>query len=118
MELSAIDASLATQLIEAGKPAQLDKDLSKASQQFEAIFLRQFIGDALKPLLHQTPGSTGPGAQIYQHLVTEALAENLAQSEAFGFSSLLQMQLAGELPNAQTPGGDSGVQAPEERGQQ
>lgn len=45
--------------------AQSNEELKQASQQFEAVFLRQFIGEAMKPLLHPTPGSDGPGAQIY-----------------------------------------------------
>jgi len=73
--------------------------LEEASKGFEAVFLRQFLGQALKPLLHDTPGSNSAGAGIYQSMVTEAIAENLAESGEFGFSSMLQFQLAGTLQN-------------------
>lgn len=81
-------------------------DLQKVSREFEAVLLRQFVGEALKPLLHQTPGSNAPGAQIYQYMITDAIANNLAQHELFGLSSLLQMQLA-------APVGQDGAQSPE-----
>lgn len=68
--------------------------LAEASQQFEAVFLKQFIGQALKPVLHDTPGSQVAGAGVYQHMVTDVIADNLASSGDFGFSSMLQAQLA------------------------
>lgn len=73
------------------------KDLHQATEKFEAIFLRQFLGKALEPLLHSTPGSKGPGSGIYQYMITDALAGSLAEQGQFGFSSLLRMQLVGEV---------------------
>jgi Rod binding domain-containing protein len=70
------------------------EQLVEASKGFEAVFLRQFLGQALKPLLHDTPGANSAGAGIYQGMITEAIADNLAESGEFGFSSMLQFQLA------------------------
>lgn len=80
--------------------------IREATGQFEAVFLRQFLGDSLKPLLHATPGSNAPGAGVYQYMVTDALANQLSESGDFGFASLLQMQLTGGNPavNAGTAG--------------
>ncbi|MFO7724817.1 MAG: hypothetical protein R6V45_04630 [Oceanipulchritudo sp.] len=72
------------------------KDLHQATEKFEAIFLRQFLGKALEPLLHNTPGSNAAGAGVYQYMITDALAGSLAEQGQFGFSSLLRMQLMGE----------------------
>ena len=72
-----------------GDPARLEA----AAKEFEAVFLRQFLGESLKPLLHPTPGSEAPGGQIYEYFVTDALAGELSRKGLFGFSSLLQMQL-------------------------
>lgn len=73
------------------------KELEDASRQFEAVFLKQFIGEALKPLLHETPGSQVAGAGVYQHMITDVIAENLSNSGEFGFSSMLQAQLADQV---------------------
>ena len=67
--------------------------LEAAAKEFEAVFLRQFLGESMKPLLHPTPGSEAPGRQIYEYFVTDALAGELSEKGLFGFSSLLQMQL-------------------------
>jgi Rod binding domain-containing protein len=81
------------------------RDLAEASEKFEAIFLRQFLDKAMKPLLHDTPGSGMSGAGIYQYMMTDVLANSLSEQGQFGFSSLLQMQLANEAgdPDATGP---------------
>ncbi len=72
-------------------------ELAEASQQFEAVFLRQFLGEALQPLLSMTPEGGGSNSHVYQYLVTQVLSESLAQQEVFGLSSLLQQQLSGSV---------------------
>lgn len=90
--------SLEAQVALLSRPSGLDtgQDLAKTTKEFESIFLRKFLGDALQPLLHSTPGASAPGAGIYRYMVTDALASQLSESGDFGFSSLLQMQLAGK----------------------
>lgn len=70
------------------------RDLTEASEKFEAIFLRQFLDKAMKPLLHDTPGSGMSGAGIYQYMMTDVLANALSEQGQFGFANLLQMELA------------------------
>jgi len=67
--------------------------LKKSTEDFEAVFLKQFLGQALKPLLHKTLGSQAAGAGVYQHMITDVIAENLASGGDFGFSSMLRAQL-------------------------
>lgn len=76
-----------------------DADLESATKGFEAIFLRQFLSQSLKPLLHDTPGSQATGSGIYQSMISEVLADNLAQAGKFGFSSMLQVQLQDNSPD-------------------
>jgi Rod binding domain-containing protein len=82
------------QFVQQAKNLETSEGLDEASKGFEAVFLRQFLGQALKPLLHETPGSGAPGAGIYQGMVTDAIANNLAESGEFGFATILQLQLA------------------------
>jgi len=67
--------------------------LDAASREFEALLLRQYLGEALKPLNKNGPGMGG-GNAVYGYLVTDALAHGLSQSGVFGFSNLMQAQVA------------------------
>lgn len=88
-----ISPSLQAPELNQAPKASTDSELIDATRQFEAVFLRQFLGDALKPILHATPGSEGPGAGIYQYMMTDVIANSLTKQEQFGMASLLQMQL-------------------------
>jgi Rod binding domain-containing protein len=68
--------------------------LAATSQEFEALLLRQYLSEALRPM---TENGTffGGNNQVYSYLVTDALARGLSSGGVFGFSSLLQAQLAG-----------------------
>lgn len=66
--------------------------IEEASRQFEAIMLRQFLGESMKPLLN------APGMQVYGYLVTDSLADSLSKGGGLGLSSILQAQLGKEQP--------------------
>lgn len=68
-------------------------ELRQASQQFEAVLIRQYLNEALKPLLNDTMGSGVTGSDMYQYMITDKLADELANQNTFGVASLLQMQL-------------------------
>lgn len=72
-------------------------ELKKAAEDFEAVFLKQFLGQALKPMLHKTLGSQAAGAGIYEHMITDVIAKNLSRGGDFGFSTMLQAQLMGAV---------------------
>ena len=99
--VSALSTSPTVQAMQPGDQAKQNEELKLASQQFEAVLIRQFLGRALKPLLHDSLGSNAPGAHIYQHMITDAIANQLAAQNTFGMSSLLQMQLSGALDGKQ-----------------
>ena len=71
--------------------------LASASAEFEALLLRQFLTEALKPMTEggDTFGGTSP---VYGYFITDTLATSLSQSGAFGYSNLIQAQLAGKTP--------------------
>lgn len=68
-------------------------ELRQASQQFEAVLIRQYLNEALQPLLNETMGSGVTGSDMYQYMITDKLADELANQNTFGVASLLQMQL-------------------------
>lgn len=60
---------------------------------FESILLRQFLGQAMQPLLSDALPESGPGADLYRDLLTDTLATSMAQAHDFGFSNLQQARL-------------------------
>ena len=72
--------------------------LAAVSQEFEAVLLRQYLSEALKPVT-KDGGLFAAGNQVYGYLITDALARSLSGGSVFGFSTLMQAQLAGALEN-------------------
>jgi Rod binding domain-containing protein len=64
-----------------------------AAEQFEAILVRQLLGDALKPMLGGSGESPAPGSDIYQYLVTDVVAQSVAQGGGLGIAKMLKPQL-------------------------
>jgi len=74
-----------------------------AAQQFESVFLRQILGDAMKPMFKGCLDEDGADNDIYRSFVVDSLADSMSESDCFGFSSLIQVQLQ---PSGGTEGGD------------
>lgn len=90
MQISAISSVL--NAANRAEPAVATQDddarLGAASQQFEAILLRQFLSESMKPLLEG-----GPSGQVYGYLLTDTLADSLSKGGGMGLSSVIQAQL-------------------------
>ncbi|MBK8475533.1 MAG: rod-binding protein [Opitutaceae bacterium] len=78
-----------------------------AAEQFEAILVRQLLGDALKPMLGGTAGgeSEAPGSDVYQYFVTDVIAQSVAQGGGLGIAKMLVPQLTpkGAAPDPAKP---------------
>lgn len=62
-----------------------------AAEQFEAILVRQLLGEALKPMF---AGETkAPGADVYQYMVTDVVAQSVAQGGGLGIAKMIVPQL-------------------------
>jgi len=79
--------------VSASSPGSEAGKLKEASEQFEAILIRQYLNEALTPVLQDGSGGNESGAHLYQHMITDVLANQLSQGSSFGVASLLQMQL-------------------------
>jgi Rod binding domain-containing protein len=75
---------------------QRAEDAAKAPEQFEAILLRQFLSESMKPLLQE-----GPAGQVYGYLLTDSLAASVASGGGLGLCSILQAQLGTEKTHAE-----------------
>lgn len=84
------DAALFTQK---GSKTKDARELKATTEQFEAILIRQYLSEAMKPLFSDSLMGQTSGAHMYQYMITDALASELSQNSTFGIASLLQMQL-------------------------
>jgi peptidoglycan hydrolase FlgJ len=72
--------------------------LAQASKQFEAIFVRQFLSDALNPMINGSVNQSGAGNETYRYFVTDTLSQSLADKGAFGISRQLTSALTPKPP--------------------
>lgn len=68
--------------------------IHEASREFESIMLRQILSEMQKPVITSefTDDSTASG--IYQDYISNALAEGMSKSGAFGFAKIFEQQLS------------------------
>jgi len=78
----------------AGNPSLTrDQKITEASRQFEAVLLRQILGDAQKTVISSEFTDHSTAAGIYQDIVTNTLADNISKSGAFGLAKTFSQQL-------------------------
>ena len=77
--------------------------VSEVSRQFEAILLRQILGEAQKTVFRSTMNPESVSSGIYQDMITTQLADNISHSGALGLARSLEKQLQHELKTAQPP---------------
>ncbi len=78
----------------AGNPRLTEKQkIAEASRQFEAVLLRQILGDAQKTVIPSEFSDNSTAAGIYQDLITKTLADNISKSGAFGLARTFAQQL-------------------------
>ncbi len=70
--------------------------LSEVSGEFESIFIRLFLKEALKPLFKGYLSQSGSADSIYRYYLTDTLARSIGPSGSIGISKLLQLQIKGE----------------------
>jgi flagellar protein FlgJ len=86
----------------AGNPNVSPRDkVDQACKQFEAVLLRQILGEARKTVISSgEPDSTVSG--IYNDMVTSQLADSISRAGTFGLAKSLESQLARQvLPPSQ-----------------
>ena len=76
-------------------------DLTKAAQQFEAIFIRQMLAAARAADFGGDDLFGGPGLEQFEAMRDEHLAATAAQSGTFGFAKLIEAQLAAQIKQGQ-----------------
>ena len=67
--------------------------VAELSRQFEALLLRQMLKEARKPMLGDTLTGKSSVSKIYDDMVTDRLADAIANSGDVGLGTSLQAQL-------------------------
>ena len=94
MQITALSSNLlSAHTAEPSARPEASAKVGEVSRQFEAILLRQFLSESMKPLLEG-----GPSGQVYGYLLTDTLADSLSKGGGMGLSSVLQAQLGKEQP--------------------
>ncbi len=91
-----------THLSEAGK-------LAEVSRQFEAVLLRQILGDAQKKVFTSTMNSESVASGVYRDMVTDQIADSISRSGAFGLAASLNQQLQHNHKTTDVPEGSPKV---------
>ena len=100
MEASAIQRNVKAADLSLEKVASSTKitereKIGEASRQFEAVLLRQIIGQAQKPLFQSSLAmNSGASNAIYQDMITQQLADRISSGGSFGFGKVLEKELA------------------------
>jgi len=79
-----------THVSEAGK-------LAEVSRQFEAVLLRQILGDAQKKVFASSMNPESVASGVYQDMITNQLADSISRSGGFGLAGNLKQQLQHQL---------------------
>lgn len=81
-----------------------EEKLALTSGEFESTLVRQYLKDALKPLVEGALKEDGVAQNIYRGYYTDIMAQSLTKGAGFGVSSVLQSQLT---TNNQSKGTDA-----------
>jgi flagellar protein FlgJ len=95
--LQSLRSDLASTGVNSSKSTNDGRDptaIKKAATQFEAIILRQLLAPSIEPVMSGgLGGEQGAGGSIYGYMLTDTLANNLAQGGGLGLAHMLQKQL-------------------------
>ena len=70
-----------------------DQKIGEASQQFEAILLRQFLSESQKTVIKSEFTDNSTAAGIYQDFITNQMADSLSRSGGIGLAKTFTHQL-------------------------
>lgn len=111
MELPALQPRVAAgqpleQLAQSRHLSEAQK-VAESGRQFEAILVRQILGEAMKPVFKSEFTSNSAQAGVYQDMVVNQLAEQVTAAGGLGLATSLHRELSRQLGAAPSPSTDS-----------
>lgn len=76
--------------------SETDK-IEELSRQFEAVLLRQIIGEAQKTVFKSKYSDESTASSIYQDMTANQLADSISKHGSFGLARSLNQQLVHQL---------------------
>lgn len=70
--------------------------------EFESTLVRQFLKEAMKPLIKGALDESGVAHEIYRGYYTDVMAQSLTRGKGIGISSVLQSQLTNNHQSKET----------------
>lgn len=101
-----MDSSILMEMAHSKNISQKQKNAA-VSQQFEAVLVKQFLKEALKPMFKGVFNEDAGAHRMYRHFFTDAISESVAQGGGFGVSNILQQQLNQKISTPSSPKDDS-----------
>ena len=80
------------QLAQNSKLSETEK-IGELSRQFEAVLLRQILGQAQKTVIQSGPAENSAISGIYQDMISAQLADSISKTGSFGLAKSLQAEL-------------------------
>jgi Rod binding domain-containing protein len=79
-----------------------DQKLQITTGEFEATLVRQYLKEAMKPLMKGILNEDGVANEIYRGYYTDIMAQSLTRGKGIGISSVLQSQLTNNHKSKET----------------
>mgnify|MGYP001405828756 CR=1 FL=1 len=73
----------------------LSEQTGIVASQFEGIFVREFLQEALKPMAEGALGDSVPGKDVYQSMIIDTVADGIEKGGGLGMANVIQLQLQG-----------------------
>jgi peptidoglycan hydrolase FlgJ len=86
--------------------------IAETCRQFEAVLLRQILGDARKSAISDGEEHDPAVDGIYNDMITNQLADSISRSGAFGLAKSLESQLARQVLPHSAHSGPAAAPAP------
>ena len=96
----------------AANPHVSDRDkVAETCRQFEAVLLRQILGEARKPVISSGDDQSNISS-IYNDMITNQLADSISRSGTFGLAKSLEAQLVRQVLPSSQAGAPASTPAP------
>jgi flagellar protein FlgJ len=76
--------------------------IAELSRQFEAVLLRQILGEAQKTVIKSGLTDESATSGIYQDMISNQLADTISKTGSFGLAKSLQAELTRQLVKPKT----------------
>ena len=74
-------------------PAKNTSQAAKAAQDFEAVFINEFMGAMFEGIKTDGPFGGGPGEAIFRSLMIDQYSKAVAKQGGFGLAAAVQKEL-------------------------